>query len=639
MKQTLYVMKRLYTTIIVCLAIMAVKAQTINVKVGQVTYAHRAVNVGEMPFASGSTLTIEGKVYSVDKSSSATDFIDEITIGDNDIEDNSVSVSYNGSAATVVVAGNVARYLTVTVSGAHVSIVQADDLTDEITYTLSGTSTDGGFYMDGSLKASISLDGLTLTNPSGPAINIQNGKRIDVSVKSGTENTLRDGSGGDWKGCFRCKGHTEFKGKGTLNVYGNTAHAIWSKEYVEMKNCTINVLKAVGDGLNCNQYFLMESGSLNISGVGDDGIQVSYETDDNGNKESDEENTGSLTISGGSLTVTTTAVGSKGLKAEGPMLITEASSPSTGEDGASITVKNSGGVDTSDSTDPASSACIKSDTSINIAAGTLTLTNTGQGGRAINSEGTLTVSGGTIDAQAQGSNYGSSGGGGGGWPGGGGGGWPGGGPGGGSSSNAKNAKGVKAKGAISISGGSLTVGSANHEGLESKSTITISGGKVYVKAKDDAINSGSNMTISGGYIYAWSTGNDGLDSNGNMSIEGGVALGFASNSNNVESGIDVDEQHKLSISGGNIFSIGGRNDFRAGTCSQTYKSFSSLTVSANKYAVVKCGSTQVFAVKIPVSYSGKAGIISATTTASGTLSVTSASSVDGTEINGYINLQ
>ena len=624
-------MKRICFIIIACLAVVAMKAQTVNVKVGQVTYAHRATNVGEMPFAAGSTLTIEGKVYSVDKSSSATDFIDEIAVGDADVEDNTVSVSYNGSTASVVVAGNVARYLTVSVSGAHVSIVQADDLADEITYTLSGTSTDGEFYMDGSLKASLALAGLTLTNPSGPAINIQNGKRIDVSVKSGTENTLRDGSGGDWKGCFRSKGHTEFKGKGTLNVYGNTAHAIWSKEYVEMKNCTINVLKAVGDGLNCNQYFLMESGTLNISGVGDDGIQVSYETDDDGNRETDEENTGALTVTGGTLTVTTSAVGSKGLKAEGAVVINENNATTL------ITVKNSGGVDTSDSSDPTSSACLKSDTSIDIAAGTLTLTNTGQGGRAINSEGTLTVTGGTINAQVQGSNYGSSGGGGGG-------GWPpsgGGRPGGGgsSSSNGKNAKGVKAKGAINISGGSLTVGSANHEGLESKSTITISGGKVYVKASDDAINSSGNFIISGGYVYAWSTGNDGLDSNGNMSIEGGVALGFASSSNNAESGIDVDERHNLSIKGGDIFSIGGRNDFRAGTSSQTYKSFSTLTVSANSYVVVKCGSTQLFAVKIPASYSNKSGVISATTSASGTLSVASSSSVSGTEVNGYIDLR
>ena len=91
-------MKRICFIIIACLAVVAMKAQTVNVKVGQVTYVHRATNVGEMPFAAGSTLTIEGKVYSVDKSSSATDFIDEIAVGDADVEDNTVSVSYNGSS-------------------------------------------------------------------------------------------------------------------------------------------------------------------------------------------------------------------------------------------------------------------------------------------------------------------------------------------------------------------------------------------------------------------------------------------------------------------------------------------------------------------------------------------------------------
>ena len=626
-------MKRyLVLFVIVSLAVVAAQAQVLNVKVGPVTYVHRAANAGDMPFTQGTTLTIEGKAYQVGDASAA-DAVSQISLSDDDVVDNTVSVSYSGTSASVVVAGNVAQYLTVSVTGAHVSIVQADDLPSEITYTLSGTSTDGEFYMDGSLKASLELDGLSLTNPSGPAINIQNGKRINLSVKKDTENTLRDGSGGDWKGCLRCKGHLELKGKGVLNVYGNTAHAVWSKEYVEMKNCTINILKAVGDGLNCNQYFLMESGTLSISGVGDDGIQVSYKTDDDGTVESDEENTGALTVSGGTLSVTTTAAGAKGLKAEGAVLVNENTATTV------ITVKNSGGVDATDSSDPTSSACLKSDKAITIDGGTLTLTNTGQGGRAINSEGTLAINGGTISAQAQGSNYGSSSSGGGGGWGPGGGGRPGGGGGGSTSSNGKNAKGVKAKGAINISGGSLTVGSANHEGLESKSTMTISGGKVYVKASDDAINSSGNFTISGGYVYAWSTGNDGLDSNGNMSIEGGVALGFASSSNNAESGIDVDERHNLSIKGGDIFSIGGRNDFRAGTSSQTYKSFSTLTVSANSYAVVKCGSTQLFAVKIPASYSNKSGVISATTSASGTLSVASSSSVSGTEVNGYIDLR
>ncbi len=42
---------------------------------------------------------------------------------------------------------------------------------------------------------------------------------------------------------------------------------------MEIKNCTINVLSSVKDGISCNEYFLMESGTLNMSNLGDDGIQ------------------------------------------------------------------------------------------------------------------------------------------------------------------------------------------------------------------------------------------------------------------------------------------------------------------------------------------------------------------------------
>ena len=108
--------------------------------------------------------------------------------------DNSVTVTYNGNTATVTVDDNVAQYLTVTQSGAHVSIVQSSSVAEEITYTLSGTSTNGEFYMSGSYKATIELNGLTLTNTtpvySGAAVHIQNGKRINVKVITGTTNTL-----------------------------------------------------------------------------------------------------------------------------------------------------------------------------------------------------------------------------------------------------------------------------------------------------------------------------------------------------------------------------------------------------------------------------------------------------------------
>ena len=102
------------------------------------------------------------------------------------------SVNQNGSngsgEAQVVVANNVAQYVTVVIDGGHVSIVQDSELPFEITYNLSGSCNDGEFAMAGSFKATVALRGLTLTNPNGAAINITNGKRIALSVKDGQFN-------------------------------------------------------------------------------------------------------------------------------------------------------------------------------------------------------------------------------------------------------------------------------------------------------------------------------------------------------------------------------------------------------------------------------------------------------------------
>ena len=88
-------------------------------------------------YSNGTTLTILNKEFALDE-------IGGMTVDYTSVTDNTVEVSYNGSTATITVAGNVAQYLTITQSGAHVSIAQSDDLAEEITYTLTGTSTDGG---------------------------------------------------------------------------------------------------------------------------------------------------------------------------------------------------------------------------------------------------------------------------------------------------------------------------------------------------------------------------------------------------------------------------------------------------------------------------------------------------------------
>lgn len=217
---------------------------------------------------------------------------------------NMVYLTYSGTSVSAVVCENIKNYVTITSTGSHVRVIQSPNVglsTGEINYELTGTSANGSFYMEGAYKSTVGLRALTLTNPNGPAIDIQNGKRVEISIKRDTENTLTDGTStavDARKGCLQCKGHVEFKGYGTLNVYGNYANAIWSKEYMTVRNCTINVLKAVKDGINCNQYFSMESGVVNISGQGDDGISVGLK-----NNDTSAENTGSFTMTGGTINI------------------------------------------------------------------------------------------------------------------------------------------------------------------------------------------------------------------------------------------------------------------------------------------------------------------------------------------------
>ena len=591
-------MKKVYAILMALVLTLVAGAQTLNVRVGSVTYQFPSAQTGEMNYTDGQTLSVQGKIFNLSE-------IDEMTVDETEVTDNAVSICYDGTAATVSVAGNVAQYVEAIVSGAHVSIVQSlaassEDVEEpeEITYILSGQTTDGEFSLTGSYKCTLSLAGLSLTNPSGAAINIANGKRIKISAKKNTENTLTDGTGGSQTGCIYSKGQIHLQGNGTLNVVGKTKHAIKSGDYIAIKNLTLNITGAVADGISCNEYFLMESGSVSISGVGDDGIQCDLDgtTSTGETTDHEDEDSGNIYIEGGTLKVAATATASKGIKATGVLNINENSEATT------VTITNSGGADTSDETDISSSACLKSDKAIVIAGGTLTLTNTGQGGRAINSDGTLTISGGTINAQAQGSNYGSSGGGGG--PGGGGrpgggGGWPGGG---GSSSPHKYAKGVKADGNITISGGTLNVYSKNHEGMESKGTITVSGGEVYAEASDDAINAASHLTISGGRVCGYSTGNDGLDSNGNMYIKGGLVYGICKGSPEVALDANTEGGYKLYLTGGTLIAIGGIE--KGSSLTQSCYQASSWTKN-NWYALTVGDETVAF--KTPAS--GGSGIV------------------------------
>ena len=234
-----------------------------------------------------------------------------------------VKITYSGTSAAVVVSSDIKDYITATVSGGDVTVTStATSAVNEITYGLYGSTTDGSFTFNGSYKATVELFGVNITNPDGPAMDIQNGKRIELSAKKETVSTLTDGTStasDAWKSALYCKGHIQFKGKGTLNVYGNYAHAVKAGEYITVKNCTINVYSAVKDAINCNQYFLMESGEMNLSGFGDDGIQVSLE-----NNDTSAENTGNFTMTGGTININMSAATGESVKAEGTQSVAAA---------------------------------------------------------------------------------------------------------------------------------------------------------------------------------------------------------------------------------------------------------------------------------------------------------------------------
>lgn len=573
---------RIILTIAAAITSVAIpaSAQTLNVLTNGVTYSYPADMTGTMNFRAGTTVEIDGRTFAVSD-------VARIYVDDSVVEDNTVLVNYSDSGASVRVSGNIARYIDATVSGAAVTLTQSEGIADagigEINYKLTGSSSDGSVMITGAYKCTVTLDGFSLTSTAGAPVDIQNGKRIKLICTG--KNALADAAGGSHKGVIVCKGHLEIGGEGALSVSGHTANGIYAKEYVELKDADVRVTAAVKDGLNCNQYFEMKSGLLEISGTGDDGIQVSYK--DDADRES--EDTGSIRISGGYVNVATTAVAAKGIKADGGVEI-------SGGDIA-VSVAGGGKWDADDNKTKAST-CISADGDVAISGGNLNLTATGSGGKGISCDGNLTISEGNMTVRTSGGmfayvngteydNY---------------------------TGNTdrldsdmkSSPKGIKADGNVLISGGSIDVTTSGNggEGIESKAELTVEGGTINIRAYDDAINSSGHMYIKGGDITVVASANDGLDSNGNMYISGGTIRAFGASQ--PECGIDANEEEGYSVifTGGVLLAVGGGNSTPSKSESTQPYVIGSASLSAGQEVTLKNGSEVLATFTVPEGYNG-----------------------------------
>ncbi len=354
--------------------------------------------------ADGTTFTVNGTTYEMAE-------VDSITMV------HVMRVHFDGNRATVQM-GDVEN-VSYTIDGAHVNI-ENNNTANELEVYLSGTAPDGSLTYTGTYKCKFYLNGVNLTSSRGAAIDIQCGKRVDVTLMDGTVNTLVDCPDGEQKGTFYCKGHVQMNGGGSLIIKGNTRHAFACKEYLSLSKSTgkIQILGAVSDGLHVGQYFDMRGGDITIENVQRDGIELeTIRLDDEITPNPSKELNGLMMISGGTITASITGEDAKGIRNEegdmtitgGTILINNSGNGSRGiqTDGnltiggtADITINASGDRCTlpEHKADPHRCRGMKLGGNLTIEGGVTTITSTGNKSQDIKLAGKYTKTGGILNA-------------------------------------------------------------------------------------------------------------------------------------------------------------------------------------------------------------------------------------------------
>ncbi len=147
-----------------------------------------------------------------------------------------------------------------------------------VEYEISGTSANSSLKIYSDKKFKLTLNGVHITNPVGPAINIQSKKRAFIQLAENSENSLKDGQTyqtnetEDSKGTLFAEGQLIISGSGKLSLESLYGHAIVSDQYIRLLSGTIEVTGAKKDGLHANDAVIIDNGSLQIQSE-DDGIQ------------------------------------------------------------------------------------------------------------------------------------------------------------------------------------------------------------------------------------------------------------------------------------------------------------------------------------------------------------------------------
>lgn len=291
---------------------------------------------------------------------------------------------------------------------------QTPDLTDAVRYTVSdgqdiNISEEGVYVLSGSAKevtvtvdavddakVQIVLDGVTITNTDSPAVYVKNADKVFVTTLAGTNSTLTvsgtftaDGDE-NTNAVLYAKDDLVINGEGTLTV-NSTKHGINAKDDLKITGGTL-VINAEDKGIRANDSVRIAGGTITIDAK-DDGIHAENDDDDS---------VGWIYIAGGEITVSS---GDDAVHATSTLVIDGGTLNISGGEGLEATdiTINDGDI-TINASDDGINAGRKSsayEVAITINGGNIKITMNGFDTDAIDSNGNLTVNGGTIDITGQ----------------------------------------------------------------------------------------------------------------------------------------------------------------------------------------------------------------------------------------------
>jgi hypothetical protein len=211
-----------------------------------------------------------------------------ISVVDVDHDDNTTIVLINDNStsanAGVTINGNI---ITITKKG---------------TYSLSGSLSNGQIIIDaGDAKVELELTGVSIACTTSSPIYVKSADKVEISAKKGYENYIYDlrtkesDSTDSSNGAIFAQADLVLKGQGKLNIESTYSHGVSTKDDLEIKNLTLNVL-CPNDAIRGSDSLTITSGNITAISTLSDALKTTNSSvSDKGNQR------GTIAISGGTL--------------------------------------------------------------------------------------------------------------------------------------------------------------------------------------------------------------------------------------------------------------------------------------------------------------------------------------------------